>query len=78
MPVAVIDVPRAAWNNVAVSAAIHGLSICPEDPYEGESTVVEVEGSKEKLVYMLGRCYRYTHQPKVLYLAEILPIDECK
>ena len=53
MPVALLSVPRTAWNRMSVAAALHGVEVYPEVP-QGDDTGVALTGSVAKLQYTLN------------------------
>ena len=71
----VLDVPRPAWNDIAMSAVVFGLDIEPDRPEDDGSTIVEMCGSLEKLQQAFTYSKRKVDGPKIVRVAGSLPLE---
>ncbi len=76
MPVMTLEVPKAAWNQVAIQAVMFGLDISPEKPSEEDKLfVVQLTGSLTKLQQAYTRMRKYGPSlPYLLAVHETVPI----
>jgi len=74
--VVVLDVPKAAWNNVVIQCVVLGLDYTPDDHREKGNTVVEITGTWEKLNTVVARIKRRGPElPELLAVMESKPLD---
>lgn len=79
MPVMVLDVPEATWNEVVLQSVLFGLDMCPDTHRQSGSTVVEITGTHEKLNQVLTRIKEKAPDlPEVLAILESKEIDQCR